>query len=145
MYCLSACNRGLFKSYYCYVLFLAFGKSFKYMKNSFNSIAIYSWKKISLLTNIRNKCVIRKINLYFLTSWKIAKLFLQKFVIFNVIIDSTLVERWGTLEHARRYVCKNILNLDCQVGIRFGIFQTAYKWGIIWDEILLPIFCKMFW
>ena len=35
------------------------------MKDIFNSISIYYWKKISLLTNVRNKCVIRKINLYF--------------------------------------------------------------------------------
>ena len=35
------------------------------IKNIFNSISINLWKKISLLTNIRNKRVIRKINLYF--------------------------------------------------------------------------------
>ena len=38
------------------------------MKNIFNSISIYSRKKISLLTNIRSKSVIRKTNLYFPTS-----------------------------------------------------------------------------
>ena len=31
------------------------------MKNVFNSISIYSWKKIPLSTNIRYKCVTRKI------------------------------------------------------------------------------------
>ena len=31
------------------------------MKNIFNSISIYFWKKNSSLTNITNKCVIRKI------------------------------------------------------------------------------------
>ena len=44
---------------------------------SVNSISIYSWKMISLLTNIRSKRVIRKINLYFLTSWKMALFFHQ--------------------------------------------------------------------
>ena len=29
MYYISSCNKGLFKSYYCYVLFLQFEKSFK--------------------------------------------------------------------------------------------------------------------
>ena len=62
------------------------------MRNIFNSISIYSWTKISLLTNIRNKRVRRKINLYFLTSWEMAMFFLQKFVIFSMITDSFLVE-----------------------------------------------------
>ena len=35
MYYLSACNRGLFKSYYCYVLLLPFKKPFKYYKKYF--------------------------------------------------------------------------------------------------------------
>ena len=52
---------------------------------------------------------------------------LQMFVIFNTITDSFLVEKWGTLERARRYVCKNLLNLDCLDSIRFDIFQVAYN------------------
>ena len=56
-----------------------------------------------------------------------AKFFLQEFVIFNLIIDSFLVEKWGTLERATRYVYKNLLNLDCQDSIRFGIYQVACK------------------
>ena len=138
MYYLSACNRGLFKSCYCYVLFLPFKKFSKYYEK-------YSWFQNSMLTNIRNKCVLRKINLYFLTLWKMAKLFLQKFVIFNMITNPFLVEKWGTLERARRYVCKNLLNLDCQDSIRFNIYQVANKGRIIWEEFLLPIFCKTFW
>ena len=65
------------------------------IKNIFNSISINLWKKISLLTNIRNKRVIRKINLYFLASWKIATFSLQKFVIYNLITDSFLIEKCG--------------------------------------------------
>ena len=60
-----------------------------------------------------------------------AQFFLQKFVIFNVITDSVLVEEWRTLERAWRYVCKNLLNIDSQYSIRFGIYQVAYKWRII--------------
>ena len=56
-----------------------------------------------------------------------AKFFLQKFVIFNMITDSFLVEKWGTLERARRYVWKNLLNLDCQDSVRFNIYQVASK------------------
>ena len=54
-----------------------------------------------------------------------AKFFLQKFVIFNMITDSFLVEKWGTLDGARK--CENVLHLDCQGSIRFGIYQVAYK------------------
>ena len=53
--------------------------------------------------------------------------FLQKFVIFNMITDSFLVEKWGTLERAKMYVCKSLLDLDCQGSIRLGIFYVAYK------------------
>ena len=44
-----------------------------------------------------------------------------------MITDSSLVQKWRTLERARRHVSKNLLNLDCQDSIRFGIFQVAYK------------------
>ena len=47
------------------------------------------------------------------------------FVIFNMILGSFLVERWGTLERPRRYAYKKLSNLDCQDSIRFGIFQVA--------------------
>ena len=30
----------------------------------------------------------------------------------------------GALKHARRYACKNVLNLDCQDSIHFGIYQV---------------------
>ena len=66
MYYLPSCNKDLFKSHHCHVLILPIEKSFRYvMKYVFNSISISFWKKNSLLTNIRNKRVIRNINLYF--------------------------------------------------------------------------------
>ena len=64
----------------------------------FNSISIYFWIKISLPTIIRNKRVISKINLYFLTLRKMTIFYRQIFVIFNMIKDSFSVEKWGTLE-----------------------------------------------
>ena len=51
------------------------------------------------------------------------KFFLQKFAIVNMITDSFLVEKWGTLEVARIKYCKNLLNLGCQDSACFGIFQ----------------------
>ena len=56
-----------------------------------------------------------------------ANFVLQRFVIFNMITDSFLVEKWGTLERAKRYVCKSLLDLDCQGSIRLGMFYVAYK------------------
>ena len=34
-------------------------------------------------------------------------------------------DKWETLERASRYICKNLLNLDCQDTIHFGPFQVA--------------------
>ena len=56
-----------------------------------------------------------------------AKFFAQMFVFFNMMTDSFLVEKRGTLERAWRYVCKNPLNLDSQHSITFAIFQVVYK------------------
>ena len=56
-----------------------------------------------------------------------AKLFLQKFVISSIFTDQFLAGKWRTIERARRYVYKNLLNLDSQDSIRFGIYQVAYK------------------
>ena len=54
-----------------------------------------------------------------------AKFFLQKFVIFNMITDDILVEKMGTFERARRHVWKSLLNLDSEVSTPFAIFQFA--------------------
>ena len=48
------------------------------MKDIVNSISIYSWKKIPLLTNIRIKYVIRKINLSFSDVMKNSQIFPSK-------------------------------------------------------------------
>ena len=72
------------------------------MKNIFDSITIYSWKIIFLLTNTRNKYVFRKINFYFFDVMEDGLIFiLQKFVIFNMVTDCFLVEKLETLERAR--------------------------------------------
>ena len=78
MYDLSAYNSGRLKSYFYCVLFLRFEKFFNLKKNRFSSIHIFSWRKIYLLTNIRNKCVIRKINLYFFDVIKHGQIFPSK-------------------------------------------------------------------
>ena len=67
-------------------------------------------------------------NLYFFWRHEIWLIFSFKsfsFVIFNMIADSFLVEKWKTLERIQMYVWKNSLNLDCQDSISFGIFQVA--------------------
>ena len=112
------------------------------MKNIFSSISIYPWKKVSLSTHMRNKCVMREINLYFLTLRKMAKFFLQKFFVYNMITVSKEMENIRTCKEIHLQI---LINLDCQDSIRFGICQVVYKWRIVWEEFLLPIFCKMFW
>ena len=47
--------------------------------------------------------------------------------VFSVITDFFLEEKWGILERVKRYVYKNLLNLDCQDSIPFSIFQVSYK------------------
>ena len=96
------------------------------MKNTFNSISIYFWKTNFLVNKYKKQtCCNKKISLL-LKSWKMGIFFLQKVVIFNMITDSFLVEKWETLERARRYVSKNLLNLDCQDSICFAFF-TLFK------------------
>ena len=109
------------------------------MKNTFNSISIYSWKKISSLTTIRNKCVIRKKYLYY---WSHEK-WPYFFFIFNMITDSFLVEKWETLERARRYVWKSLSNLDCLDGICFAFFKLFKNGELFGESFSFPIFCKM--
>ena len=65
--------------------------------------------------------------IYFFDVMKNGHIFPLKVSHFQHFTDSFLVEKWGTLERARKYVFKNLLNLDCQGSIRFGIFQVAYK------------------
>ena len=39
-----------------------------------------------------------------------------------MITDSFFVDKWETLEIARKSDCKNLLNLGCQDSIHFSIF-----------------------
>ena len=47
-----------------------------------------------------------------------------------------LVEKWRTLERARRYANKMLLNLDCQDSFLFR--------RIIWEKFLLPLSAKRY-
>ena len=106
MYYLPAWNRGLIQIYYCYVLFLPFGKSFKYYEKYFNSISIYSWKQISLLTNIRNKFVIRNINLWFFDVMKNSQIFPSKVCPFQYDHRFVFNREMGNI---RMYILQNLL------------------------------------
>ena len=56
---------------------------------------------------------------------KNSKIFLSK--VCHCEYDHRLLfsREMGTLERERRYICKNLLNLDFQDSICFGIFQVA--------------------
>ena len=94
--------------------------SLNVMNNTLNPISIYSWKKIE--KKYKKQMCYKENKSQFLTLWRMDTFFLQKFVVSNMITDSFLVEKWGT-ERARRHVSKNLLNLDCQDRIRFGIYH----------------------
>ena len=70
--------------------------------------------------------------------------FLQKFVTFNMITDSLLVEKWGTLERARRYVCKNLLNVDCQDSICSAFFKLFKNEESFGKSFSFPFSAKCF-
>ena len=78
MYHLSACNTGLFKRYYWYVSFLPSEKSFRCYERYCQFHLYIFLKKIPLLTNIRIKYVIRKINLSFSDVMKNSQIFPSK-------------------------------------------------------------------
>ena len=113
------------------------------MKNTFNSISIYFWKTNFLVNKYKKQtCCNKKISLL-LKSWKMGIFFLQKVVIFNMITDSFLVEKWETLERARRYVWKSLSNLDCLDGICFAFFKLFKNGELFGESFSFPIFCKM--
>ena len=134
---LSACNRDLFKRWLlCFII--GFQKALQTLWETFIiPISTYSWEKFSS----RSKCIVRKINL---SLWKMPNFFLQNFVIFDMITDLFLVEKWRTLEIASRYNWKNILNLGCQNSIQFGIFQVAWKSKLFGESFPFPFSAKCF-
>ena len=85
-------------------------------------------KKIFFLVNKYEKqiCYIENKSIFF-DVMKNYQVFSSRFYNFQYFTDSFSVERRGKLERGRRYVCKNLLSLDFQDSIRFGIFQAAYK------------------
>ena len=71
-----------------------------------------------LLTNIRNKCVIRKINLFFGVT-KNGQIFPSKVCHFQYDHRFLFSREMGNI--------KNLSNLYCQDSIRFSIYQVSYK------------------
>ena len=71
-----------------------------------NSISIYSWKQISLLTNIRNKFVIRNINLCFFDVMKNSQIFPSKVCPFQYDHSFVFSREMGNI---RMYILQNLL------------------------------------
>ena len=123
------------------MFYFAYLKNPSNMKNIFNFISAYSWKKISLLANIRNKYFMRKVNLYVFAVMKNSQIFPSKVCHFQYDHRFFLVEKWWTLGRWRRYNCKNLFNLDYQDSICFAIYQAASKWRIIYEEFNFSTKC----
>ena len=94
----------------------------------FYPISIFSWTNISLLTNIRDKWVIRKINFDLM---KNGRIFPSKFCHFQCDHKFLLSREMGS-SRTWKYVSKNLLNLNCRIS--FGIFQVGCKLIIIWEK-----------
>ena len=73
-----------------------------------------------------------------------AKHFLQKFVIFSMITDFFLGEKWGILEGAMRYVCKNIFSLDWLGSIRFVFIKLLINEESFEKGFSFPFLVKYF-
>ena len=56
---------------------------------------------------------------------KNGQIFLSKIYHFKHDHRFHLIEKWGTLDIARRYDCRNALNLGYQDSICFRIFQVV--------------------
>ena len=61
-----------------------------------------------------------------------------------MVTDLFLVEKWGTLERAKRYVYKNLLNLNCQDSICFGIFKLLKNKESFGKSFSFPFSAKYF-
>ena len=121
MYYLSAYNRGLFKSYYCYVLFLQFDKSFRpYEKNFWFYLSIF-FKKNFLVNKYKKQRCYRENKSPFFDVMKNGNIFPAKVCHFQYD-DRFLFSR--EMENIRRrYVWKDLLNFDCQNSICFAFFR----------------------
>ena len=78
MHYLSACNRGQFKSYYCYVLFLDLKNPSNIMKNIFNFISIYSWEKEFLVNKYKKPMCYKENKSLFFDVMKNSQIFLLR-------------------------------------------------------------------
>ena len=92
------------------------------MKNIFNSITIYSWKRNSLLTNMRNNYVARQINVYFLDVMKNGQIFSSRICHSQYDHRLSFSRDMGNIKTCKEIrLQKHRLNLDCQGSIRFDI------------------------
>ena len=102
------------------VLSMQFKKPFKYYEKMF-LMFFNVFEKIVLHNKYMKPMYCKKKNFYFFDVVKWSNFS------FNFQYDHrlVLVEKWGTIEVARRCDWKNLLTLNCQDSIRFAIFQVA--------------------
>ena len=112
------------------------------MKNIFNSISIYSWRKNSLLTNVRNKCVMKKI--YIFWCHKNGQIFSSKVCHFQYDHRFFFSREMGNIRTCKEVHLKNLLDLDCQDSIRFGIFKLLIKEKSQGKSFSFPFSAKCF-
>ena len=131
MYYLSAFNRDLFIK----VTIAMF--SFYHLKYPSNIMKDIFVPSIYILE--KKFLVKRKINLYSLTSWKMTKLFLQTFVIFNMITEYFLKEKWGT---CKEVLLQKLIKSRLPRQYSFWHFSSCLKMKNYLENVFLPIFFK---
>ena len=143
MYYLSACNKGPFKRYHCFVLFWPLEKSFRCYEIYFQFHLYIVLKKIYLLTNIRNKGVIRKINLYLFDVMKNGHIFPSEVCHFQYDYRSHFSRKIGNIREYKevRLEMKNRLGRVFSTHFLYlalFLFLMSWSWKI--QNTLKPYF-----
>ena len=74
---------------------------------------LYILEKSFLVNKYKNQMCYKENKSLFFDVMKKGQIFPGNVCHFQYDYRFFLVEKWGTLERARRYTCRNLLNLDC--------------------------------
>ena len=85
-------------------------------------LSLYILEKKFLVNKYKKQMCYEENKSLFLRLWKMAKFFIQKFVIFNMTTAFFLVEKWGTCKEIHM---QKLLNLNFQDRVCFGIYEVA--------------------
>ena len=142
MYCLSAFNRDLFKSYDCCFI-SAIWKILQMLRTIFLIPCLHVLEK-NFLDNKYKKQMSYKENKspFFWRHEKWPHFSLKSFI--PSFSDSFLIEKSGKLERERRYVWKDLLNVDCQDSTCFAFLKLFKNEESFGKSFYFPFSTKCF-